>query len=377
MYATYKSITAEYILEHISQQEIFEFYLNIKVDLNKLFCSPLRKDSNPTCGFKYLKGGSLYMNDFSGHFKGGCFDLVMYMFNLSFTEALNKVHSDMQSRIKIPIIKQAYTAAQIQKEKTVIQVKRLEMSVTDLNYWKQFGIIPEILKKFKVTAAGGIWVNAKRVYINNPRNPAYIYDFDDEDYKIYFPTKSDFRFLTNTNKIQGWKQLPQKGEFLIITKSLKDVMVLALFRIPAIALQGEAIVPKEELIYELQKRFKTIVTLYDFDLAGIRTANAIKRLYGIKPYFLTNGRFGSINQGAKDAAEVVHHHGINRARTLINSLINDINEKTRPNNRDTRVHNSCEVVEPQESQVLYEGVRGPEEVQESTIRQKEQIGRPF
>jgi len=365
------------ILEKISQEDIFEFYLNLKVDLKNMFCSPLRKDTNPTCGFKYLKCGTLQMTDFSGHFKGGCFDLVMYMFNLDFTRALQRVYMDMNYRIHTPIIKEAYTKAVQYKEKAVIQVKRLAMSPQDLSYWGQFGIGPEILKRFNVSAAGGVWVNGNRIYIYNPRNPAYIYDFDDEEYKIYFPNQEERRFLGNTNRIQGLKQLPKTGNILVLTKSLKDVMVFALFRIPAISLQGEGMLPKEELIYDLQNRFKTIITLYDFDLTGIRTAHAIRRIYGIQPYFLTNGRFKSINYRAKDPAEVVHFHGINRARTLLTSLINDINEKTRFNNRSTGIHNTCKTVQQPQSQVLHEGIDYSQEVHDVQVRQKEQIGRPF
>ena len=65
---------------------------------------------------------------------------------------------------------------------------------------------------------------------------------------------------------QGWKQLPEKGDELIITKSLKDVMSIdSILGIPAVSLQSEGTKPKPHIIQELKNRFKTIYLLYDND----------------------------------------------------------------------------------------------------------------
>ena len=54
--------------------------------------------------------------------------------------------------------------------------------------------------------------------------------------KIYQPY-SNFKWLSNTSAsdLQGLSQLPDRGDTLVITKSLKDVMCLDIWDIPAIA----------------------------------------------------------------------------------------------------------------------------------------------
>ena len=55
--------------------------------------------------------------------------------------------------------------------------------------------------------------------------PAYGYYGGKEDnvelWRIYFPKKKQYRFLTNwkAKQIQGYKQLPKSGKLLVITKS--------------------------------------------------------------------------------------------------------------------------------------------------------------
>lgn len=83
--------------------------------------------------------------------------------------------------------------------------------------------------------------------------------------------------------IQGAKQLPKFGEFLVVTKSLKDVMALHEFGIPAIAPNSENLFLTEAQYEKLKLRFTDIYILYDRDLPGVRSANKIrKKFVGLK-----------------------------------------------------------------------------------------------
>ncbi len=317
----YGTITKDYILSHVSQDQIMEKYLGLKAKLGVKVCSPLRKDKNPTCEFR-VKGDRLYFVDFSGDFFGDCFNVVERMYGVKFTKALEIVASDFNLGKKINVEKkniQTIVTAENQKNYSSIKIKVRNWSEKDLQYWNQFGINEPTLKFFNVFACELIFLNDRIVYNFNANDPAYAYRFAKGEYKIYFPKRShnEMRFMCNTTKIQGLKQLPEKGDLLIITKSYKDVMVLRRFGIHAISYQGEGILPHAKDVEILRKRFKTIFSFYDFDLAGIRTANRMRKLYQIPPVFLTNGRFGSINYGAKDPAEYVHHHGIEQSIKLL------------------------------------------------------------
>jgi hypothetical protein len=108
-------------------------------------------------------------------------------------------------------------------------------------------------------------------------------------YKIYSPYEETNKWLSNTKKtdVQGYDQLPTKGERLIITSSLKDVMCLHAAGYNAIAMQSEMQIPSEKLISELKERFNTIEILYDNDFnkatnPGQNMAYKICSLYGFK-----------------------------------------------------------------------------------------------
>lgn len=74
--------------------------------------------------------------------------------------------------------------------------------------------------------------------------------------------------------------LPKEGgEFVVITKSLKDVMCLYEYGIPAIAPNSENLFVTESQLNRLQAKFKHIILFYDNDLAGIQNMNKIRKKF--------------------------------------------------------------------------------------------------
>ena len=72
----------------------------------------------------------------------------------------------------------------------------------------------------------------------------------------------------------------------------------------SIALQSESQILDEDQWKDLSSRFKTIYTLLDFDLTGVRSSNKMRKKYGTIPKFYTNGRFGTKDFGAKDTSDL-------------------------------------------------------------------------
>jgi hypothetical protein len=238
----------------------------------------------------------------------------MKIFDLTYYKALEKILNDTDGLTKL-----IFNKVNQEKDKTLIQVQKRPFSKKDAVYWSHFGISSNTLKYFNVYAAQYIWIDGKLNYSYSQNDSAYAYYFGENDYKIYFPNRKDFRFISNTQSIQGYKQL-KDSNLLIITKSLKDVMALYEFNISAIALQNEIVLPKQELIDELKSRFNHIYLFYDFDLTGIRTSNKIRKMHGIPQIFLTNGRFNSMDFKAKDFSDYVKLFGKQSTEKLINHL---------------------------------------------------------
>ena len=303
----------------LTQEEIFERYLNVPVDLRGLICSPLRSDKNPTCQFKW-RGGKLVFKDFSGHFNGDCFDLVKFMFRCNFHEALDRIAVDFKLTSKTVVKVDYERLVQEEKTKTSIEVKWKGFDKDDLDYWYSQGATSTELQLFNVSPVEYVWVNGEIRYSFREIDRAYGYWFTIEDMKVYFPHRKDYRFLCNTNCIQGYDQLPNKGDVLIITKSLKDIMVLRRFGYYAIAYQSESQIPTQEQYDEFSSRFDVIYSFYDFDYAGVMSACKMRRKYHITPIFLTNGRFKSLNRKAKDISDLYYLGGSDLVKSTIKEI---------------------------------------------------------
>ena len=136
--------------------------------------------------------------------------------------------------------------------------------------------------------------------------------------KIYQPY-SKFKWLSNTSvsDLQGLSQLPLRGDTLVITKSLKDVMCLDIFGIPSVAPSSESCVIPADVVKDLTDRFARIYILYDFDRTGISFANRHRKLYGFIPLFFTNGKFNTFDYKSKDFSDFIALNGVKGAAELI------------------------------------------------------------
>lgn len=305
-----------------------EQYLGIKITFSHLVCSPLRADRTPTCGFKYARASNiLYFRDFSGHFWGDCFDLVQFRYSCSFFESLQIIASDFNLMdVKKKVAKVVYNYEDIPERfssTTVIGIKKQAFTPADIAFWKSFGLNSKIIAHYGVYSCDAVFLNGKIIYRYNKFNPCYAYRFMEGVYKIYFPKKTQGRFLCNTNIIQGYSQLPEKGDLVILSKSLKDVMVLHLLGYAACAPQSETQLPAEDFIEDLQSRFKRVLCFYDYDRAGKDMAKEIQDVYNIQPIFLTNGENETINYGAKDISDLRRDYGTAKARDVMIELLEE------------------------------------------------------
>lgn len=338
----FESLTKAYIFNRLTQEEIFEKYLGIKVDLSLQYCNPMRKDNNPGCTF-YYKNGTLRFNDWAGYFHGDCFDLVGFMTNTNAKTAKGfmKVLDTIAKEFRIHIYEdKEYVRELIYKKvievkkskpniekKVIINAKKRDFNGKDAEFWSQYYLGRTILEFYNVYPCSLVYVNNQIVYkYDNDYDLAYCYDFGNGYKKIYFPNRETNRFLCNTSIIQGNSQsIPSK--FGIITKSMKDVMCLkkvckGYFDIDSVAPQNEKYLLKKDEVRNLNNSYDYLFTLYDFDAAGIRTANKFKRIYGISPMFFTNGRFGSTDYKSKDFSDFLMNNGIDKTRKLVERVYN-------------------------------------------------------
>ena len=277
-------ITKEYLLSKHSEEIYMTYYLGIPVKKG-LFKSPLRRDKSPTCSFYRNKSGELIFKDFNGSFYGNFVAVVMYKYGLSYYKALNQIAVDFglingqPAKVKkIPTVEKF-----IDTGTSDIRVEIKEYSKKELDWWKSFGVMSETLNKYKVFSCKNIFLNGNLFITSSKDSLMFGYYEGKKDgieyWRIYFPKRTTYRFLSNTPSklVQGYAQLPKKGKLLVITKSMKDCMVLYGLGISAIAPNSENLFISDKMLSDLKERFKHIVVFYDNDLPGISNMNKIKK----------------------------------------------------------------------------------------------------
>lgn len=301
-----------------------EHYLGVPCKKG-LFKNPLRKDNNPTASFYRNNKRVLIFKDFRGDFHGDVFAVVMEKFNCSFYTALQIIANDFgiinRNDFKKNKPKLEYTDSKFETSKSAtIQVEIRPFQEYELIWWKRFGISESTLKKFKVYSCKNIFLNGNLFHIECPKQLIFGYygGIKDgvEQWRCYHPTKKKYKFISNwkSTQIQGANMLPKEGgNTLVITKSLKDCMLLYEFGITAIAPCSENLFVSQKQFEKLKNKFKNIFLFYDNDLAGITNMNKIRKEYpGLIVTFIPR------HLEAKDISDFYYKYGKKRTIELIN-----------------------------------------------------------
>ena len=319
-------ITKEFLLSKNSEETYMSYYLGIPVKKG-LFRSPLRADNHNTCSFFRGRSGNLYFKDFA---TGQCLTfegVVMEKYHCTYPNALKIIAKDFgyiqSSEFKKQEIK---IQPKFEGEKeTFIQVEIKDFSESELKWWNSFGVTKQTLDKYKVYSIKTVFLNGNIYAQSTQHSPIYGYYFGKkeniEQWRIYMPKRKEFRFIGNvsTKTIQGYKQLPDNGKLLVITKSMKDTMLLSSLGIPAVAPNSETQFVSEKLLDEFRERFKNIVLLYDSDLTGVRFMNKIRKQYRDLIVCMIPRKYE-----AKDISDFYQKYGRSKTISLIKESINYI-----------------------------------------------------
>jgi DNA primase len=107
-------------------------------------------------------------------------------------------------------------------------------------------------------------------------------------------------------------QLPEMGDLLVITKSMKDVMVLHEMKIPAVSVSSESSFLKDDLIAELKTRFQRIYILFDNDKAGNENSLKFEQKHNIPRIVIPD------ELGGKDVSDAVKTVGFKETEQWLN-----------------------------------------------------------
>ena len=335
-------IDKDFILSHVSEEEIFEKYFTpVIYGQNVLNYNRLDKDAG--CRFYVNKTtGRIRFKDFGQGHNWDCFAVAQQRTGLSFKQVLLKIAEDFrlievkdgrfnirQNLTSTPngLDQRKLFANEIKKKTIKIIGARQSFKWMERKFWSQFSINDKILIKFYVYGFEKAFIithfadgTTKTAPIYHSRTELkFAYYLGGGEWKLYYPErpKSRIKFIqVNGTILQGWPLLPETGKRLVFTKSYKDVMSFyALDKIPSTATQSENILIPKKIMKEARERFEDIYILYDNDIAGMRAA--VKNIIAypfLKPLLFPKGR-------PKDLSDNIEKFGINTIRKDILPLI--------------------------------------------------------
>ena len=294
-----KQLTRQQLIHQVSERDIFCKYFG-QWEFGKSYSSAFRKDDHNSTGFYLTDHGNLIYNDLRTNDKYDCIGFVMKKYSLPYYKAINKIAADFGlnsngATVSMPtIIKPANQL--IKPLKKVFIIKACKFKKQHLEYWTQYGITLNELKANNIFAVESYVINKfdeHDMCVNTFHSPktndiqfAYTFSRNDEKFiKIYNPYNATFKWVGNVplDLPFGIDTLPYKSDTLIITKSVKDCIVLRKFYTDVIGLQNESSSSiTDELLQELKQKYKHIYVWFDYDRAGLKAYRYYREKYGFK-----------------------------------------------------------------------------------------------
>lgn len=285
------SVCLEDVLGRVSEADILSYYFSI-TEIPCVINSPLREDKTPSFGLHTSDGRRIHWIDYATNDRGGTFDLLMKIWNCTYSECLNRVYNEMIKR-SIISIKSTLCNVHITHEYNTnveLQCKVRDWKDYDIAYWESYGITLPWLKWAEVYP-----ISHKIVIKNGIRHlfgaAKYAYAFvehkeNNTTIKIYQPFMKEYKWANghNGSVISLWSKIPKTGERVIICSSLKDALCISCqLHIPTINVQGEGYDISDTAIKNLKSRYKRIYVSFDTDTPGILNTKRLAERTGFIP----------------------------------------------------------------------------------------------
>jgi hypothetical protein len=290
-YIEYVPLTMENILKRVTQQDIFHILFdNIIMDSAYKYKAPYRNDNTPGCFFSEYNN-KLYFVDFANPVHHlDCFNVIELTYKLSFTQTLEFINNHFKLGLggSVDIIPEKYTLPKKENMSksthSTIGFVSKPFSKEDQLFWSSFGISSYNLRFDNVVKAKMLKIysgKTNRWATIIPKLPTYIYTEFYPRLKVYTPyADKKHKWISNVTKndIGNINNLPFYSDLLVITKSYKDARLLRNYGILTVWFQSEGVIPDEEILYSLIKRFDNVIVFYDNDKQGIKASSLLTQV---------------------------------------------------------------------------------------------------
>lgn len=304
------------ILDRVDEYELYCHYLGFEPDIRETYSSPIRDDDTvPSFSFYNARPGpepvEFMWKDNALNKSGTIVHLVMELYKLDYTGALKQIDVDFNLGFTkgeyIPKPRIITHRPKMKQQATIAINSKYSFSEAGRQFWSEFGISEDTLKLYQVTELQSAVINGTPVLFKGLTFGYHIAG----RYKIYSPHNKRFKFINNYDEkfVEGFHQLPKKSDTLIITKSLKDVMVLHEFGYEAISPRSETTMIPEPYFKWIDSNYSRVVILFDNDMKH----NGDKYPYP-KVYIPTDS-------GCKDISDYVKKYSKEDAECILKKIL--------------------------------------------------------
>lgn len=311
-------LTTDSILEKISEYDIYKMYMphqNWKI--NVVTYSPFRNEKNPSFIIGY-RGGALRFVDFGDSSKkGGCFNFVMTLFNVSLNDALLMIDRDFDLGIVTAsstknyerIVADYAQPTATSKREYFIQVKTRKFTNEELAYWNGYYQDIDDLRANNVYSIDTVYLNKQKFPIKDTElRFGYLYE---GHWKIYRPfADKKNKWMPNNVPITMMDGLDDitDCDVAFINKSKKDYMVMKKVFPCCCAVQNEGMgCFSEENVEYLKENSERQILSFDSDETGVKNSQLITDKFGFE---YCNVPRIYLDEGIKDWADLARIHGL-------------------------------------------------------------------
>ena len=311
-------LTPDSILDKITEYDIYKMYMphqNWKI--NVVTYSPFRNEKNPSFIIGY-RGGALRFVDFGDSSKkGGCFNFVMMLFNVSLNDALLMIDRDFDLGIVSGsstknyerIVSDYVQPTATSKREYFIQVKTRRFTNEELAYWNGYYQDIDDLRANNVYSIDTVYLNKQKFPIKDTElRFGYLYE---GHWKIYRPfADKKNKWMPNNVPITMMDGLDDitDCDVAFINKSKKDYMVMKKVFPCCCAVQNEGMgCFSEENVEFIKENSERQILSFDSDETGVKNSKLISDKFG---FDYCNVPRLYLDEGIKDWADLARVHGL-------------------------------------------------------------------
>lgn len=272
------SMFEEIMIKFIDEYDIYCNYLDYEPDPGEMIVSPLRKIEQQPSFNLFLHDDRVVFKDFASNKKGYILQFVKYYLEYQLDRPVSywECIFDIIARFDGDNLDYGIKRQKELKNKPEydILIKSMEFQDKALNYWRDYSITPKTLDKYNVSQVK-YQLNADKYVIKDySHDMCFAYRIA-KKYKLYRPLADKSRKFRNNypkHYVEGFLQVDKTKPDIIVTKSMKDVMVLDEMGYNAVSPKSETTKLSDKFIEWLRNTFDRIFLLFDNDVPGLEAA---------------------------------------------------------------------------------------------------------